>query len=299
MNDEFKIRLIHLTHCRGVGWKSIFKLLKYDPLLQNLYSLSSEKLQHILQLPVYHFNEFKKDLQTIPIRDILNKYTREQISCISYFDEEYPSLLKTIYDPPWILYGKGNMSILKHGKKISVVGTRDPSLYGYQSLQKILMPLLADDWCIVSGLAVGIDSAAHRLAMESKCKTIAILGSGFYHIYPKQNEQLAEEISIDHLLLSEYPPHQKPNRWAFPMRNRIISGLTRGTIIVQAKERSGSLITAEQAIQQGREVFAIPGPVVDERSSGTNRLIQQGAKLILTAEDILSELDVYMDHDNK
>ncbi|MFC3882586.1 DNA-processing protein DprA [Bacillus songklensis] len=299
MNDEFKTRLIHLTHCRGVGWKSILKLLKYDPFLQNLYSLSSEKLQHILQLPIYHFNEFKKDLQTIPIQDILNKYTREQIYCISYFDEEYPSLLKTIYDPPWILYAKGNISILEHGKKISVVGTRDPSLYGYQSLQKILMPLLVDDWCIVSGLAIGIDSAAHRLAIESKCKTIAVLGSGFYHIYPKQNEQLAEDISRDHLLLSEYPPHQKPNRWAFPMRNRIISGLTRGTIIVQAKERSGSLITAEQAIQQGREVFAIPGPVLDERSAGTNRLIQQGAKLVLTAEDVLSELHVYVEYDNK
>jgi DNA processing protein len=299
MNDEFKAKLIHLTHCRGIGWKSILRLLQSDPLLQHLYSLSPDQLQHILQLPTYHLNELKKDLQTIPIQDILDKYKREHIHCISYFDDEYPPLLKTIYDPPWVLYAKGKISLFTHGKKISVVGTRDPSLYGYQSLEKVLQPLLFDRWVVVSGLALGIDTAAHKLALESQAKTIAVLGSGFYHIYPKQNESLAAEIGTHHLLISEYPPPQRPNRWAFPMRNRIISGLARGTIIVQAKERSGSLITAEQALQQGREVFAIPGPVLDERSTGTNRLIQQGAKLVLTAEDILSELYVYMEHDCK
>ncbi|HWO96954.1 MAG TPA: DNA-processing protein DprA [Bacillus sp. (in: firmicutes)] len=297
MNDEFKEKLIHLTHCRGVGWKSILKLLQSDPLLQHLYSLSSNELQQILQLPTYHLNEFKKDLQTIRIQDILNNYKREHVYCISYFDDEYPPLLKTIYDPPWVLYAKGKISLLAYGKKISVVGTRDPSLYGYRSLEKVLQPLLSDRWLVVSGLAVGIDTAAHKLAIESQAKTIAVLGSGFNHIYPRQNESLAEEIGSHHLLISEYPPSQRPNRWAFPMRNRIISGLTRGTIIVQAREKSGSLITAEQALQQGREVFAIPGPVLDERSIGTNRLIQQGAKLVLTAEDILSEFYAYMEHD--
>jgi DNA processing protein len=299
MNQEFKKKLIHLTHCRGIGWKSIRKLLQADPLLQHLYGLSPEQLQNILQLPSYQFNEFKKDLQSISIEDILNEYKREKISCISYFDADYPSLLKMIYDPPWILYAKGDINLLLYGKKISVVGTRDASPYGYQSLKKVLTPLASDGWLIVSGLASGMDAAAHMLAIESGAKTIAVLGNGFDHIYPKRNEPLAAAIGESHLLLSEYPPFQKPNKWTFPMRNRIISGLTRGTLIVQAKERSGSLITAELALQQGREVFAVPGPVTDERSAGTNRLIQQGAKLVLTAEDILSELYVYIENDCK
>ncbi|QOR68547.1 DNA-protecting protein DprA [Cytobacillus suaedae] len=284
-------RLIHLHHCRGVSWKGIATLLKYDPSLDSLYSLSHNFVESLLTLSKPSAQIFLKDLHSIEIQSMLKQYNEQNIHLITIFDQTYPNHLKQIFDPPWVLYAKGDLSILHEKKQLSVVGTRLPSAYGYHCMEKLIVPLIEKQWCIVSGMAEGIDTSAHQIAIDNGGKTIAIIGSGFNYIYPKSNLKLVDMIIQKHLLLSEYPPNTKPQRWHFPMRNRIISGMTKGTIVVEAKDRSGSLITADQALQQGREVFAVPGSILSNTSTGTNKLIQQGAKLVLSHIDILEELE--------
>lgn len=291
--NTIREHLIHLHHCRGVGWKSIHRLLQYDPTLSSIYHLSPKKLETLLEISKTSLLNLVNDLHSTKIQSMLKQYYEKNIHVITIFDDAYPALLKQIFDPPWVLYAKGDISLLNTKKLISVVGTRLATEYGFKSLQKLIPPLIENEWCVVSGLAEGIDTIAHKLTIANGGKTIAVIGSGFYHIYPKSNQQLVECVEIDHLLLSEYPPTTKPQRWHFPMRNRIISGLSAGTIVIEAKERSGSLITADQALQQGREVFAVPGSILDEKCTGTNRLIQQGAKLVISHEDIFEELNIH------
>lgn len=203
---------------------------------------------------------------------------------------DYPASLKTIHDPPPVLFLKGNKKLLHEQRLIGIVGTRCPSLYGKRAAVQLVRELCKNSWTIVSGLAKGIDGLAHQESIRSKGRTIGVIAGGFNSIYPREHRQLAGQMAESHLLVSEHPPHIKPQKWHFPMRNRLISGLTEGIVVVQGKEKSGSLITAYQALEQGREVFAVPGPIFDANSFGPSRLIQEGAKLVLTIEDILNEL---------
>jgi DNA processing protein len=229
-------------------------------------------------------------LHSVTIASMLEQYKSQNIQCITLFDASYPSLLKQIYNPPWVLYGKGDRDLLHNNQMLAVVGTRNPTTYGLRMTEYIVESLAEHQWITVSGLAKGIDAKVHGVTLRSKGKTIGVLGSGFQHLYPKENSKLAEQITTSSLLLTEYPPERRPQKWHFPARNRIISGLTLGTVVIEAKRKSGSLITAELALQQNREVFAIPGPVNSEYSCGTNLLIQEGAKMILNPQDIFSEL---------
>lgn len=288
--DLIKQRLVHIHACRGIGWKTINKFVTYDSTLKSIFQLRVRDFCELFQMNEKNAMLFYTDLHSINFQSLLQKFESDHVHILSIGDSDYPGLLKQIYDPPWVLYLKGKKTILQ-GKCLSVVGTRNPSKYGYDVLKNIIPTLIKEKWTIVSGLAIGIDTEAHRIAIKENGNTIAILGSGFHHIYPSQNNLLAEEISTNHLLISEFPPYIKPEKWHFPLRNRIISGLSSGTLIIEAKERSGSLITAEQALEHGREVFAIPGSIFDVRSQGTNRLIQQGAKLVLNANDIIVEFN--------
>ncbi|MBD8068312.1 DNA-processing protein DprA [Bacillus sp. PS06] len=289
MNLTFKERLVQIHHC-NIGWKSILKLLQIDPNLSSIYHLTVSDVENLLQINTNNARKFINDLQSIKNQSMLNHYKAKKIDILTIFDETYPEPLKQIYDPPWVIYLSGDLSILNEQRKLSVVGTRNPSNYGYGSMEKVIVPLIQNNWTIVSGLAIGIDTRAHELAIAHKGKTIAVIAGGFQHIYPKSNKLLAHKISQDQLLLSEYPPHTEPKRWHFPMRNRIISGLSLGTLVIEAKSISGSLITANLALQQGREVFAVPGAINLPTSSGCNHLIQAGAKLVMTSEDISSEI---------
>ncbi|MCA0988061.1 DNA-processing protein DprA [Guptibacillus algicola] len=217
-----------------------------------------------------------------------------EMKVITRFDEEYPKSLTHIYDAPWVIYCIGNIRLL-NTPSLSVVGTRYPSSHAEACMGVVLTPVVQQNITVVSGLARGVDTLAHRLALRHRSGTVAVLGSGFKHIYPRENIELATDIAKDGLLLTEYPPHRKAERIQFPERNRIISGLSKGTFIVEAKKKSGSLITADQAIEQGRDVYCLPGRLTDMNSVGTNRLIQQGAKLILNSEDILSEYDEFQE----
>ena len=201
----------------------------------------------------------------------------------------YPRLLEAIYDPPLILYARGSLKALEqHG--IAVVGTRKPTIYGLQMAQGLASDLGSRGLCVISGLARGIDAAVHRGCIEGGGMTIAVLGCGVDIIYPREHRQLAQKILEKGLLMSEFTPGTSPAPHNFPVRNRVISGLALGTLVVEASEYSGSLITARLAVDQNREVFALPGNLTSPQSYGPNFLIKQGAKLVQTWRDIVDEL---------
>ncbi|WP_227551382.1 DNA-processing protein DprA [Metabacillus sediminilitoris] len=278
-----------LSHCKGMSSQLIYKLYKLDPSLSIFYTLSEKEWEHYFKLKKDKIYEIKKSYEALNFELIFNHYTRENISFISISDKQFPYLLKEISDPPPFLYYLGNINLANRKKLISVVGTRYPTAYGKESLEHLLKPLILDEWVIVSGLAKGIDTFAHETALNNGGKTIAVIAGGLFHLYPKQNISLAQKMIKTHLILSEHPPSTQPLKWHFPMRNRIISGISLGTVIIQAKKRSGSLITAQQALEQNREVFAVPGSIFEEGSLGTNELIKSGAKLVQNASDILEE----------
>ena len=206
-------------------------------------------------------------------------------------DPLYPSRLKEIYDYPPVLYVRGELP-LQDEPCLAVVGTRRPTIYGRQVTEEIVTDLVSSRITIVSGLARGIDSVAHRAALDAGGKTLAVFASGLDIIYPRENAKLAQAIMEHGALLSEHPLGVKPRPESFPLRNRIMSGLSLGVVVVEAGERSGALITAHQAAEQNREVFAVPGSILSPASRGTNRLIQEGAKLVCNYADILQELNL-------
>lgn len=289
----FRKKLIHLHHCRGLRGKGMIKLLQHDAKLKRLYELSSQDLRSISQISLQQATLLLHDLRNISIEPLLQSYEKMNIQIMTIFDDAYPLLLKETYEPPLVLFLKGNASLLQKSA-IAVVGARAASSYAHKAVHLLIPTLVEKGLVIVSGLAKGVDTMAHLEAMESGGHTIAVLGSGFWHPYPKENEYLLDKIANEHLVLTEYPPFIRPQKWHFPMRNRIISGLTNGTLIVQAKRRSGSFITAEYALQTGREVFAVPGNITDPLSEGTNLLIQQGAKLVQNGKDILEEFSSHI-----
>lgn len=285
----FNKRLFHLVHCKSLSPTSLQKILKHDPTLSDLYHQSYQNLQQRMQLNTTKMKKFIQEFESVDIDELHRLYKSHNIFYMTYQDPHYPPLLKEIYNPPFILFMMGHSALLSM-HSIACVGARDADKYGYQALEQLLPPLIDVHFAIVSGLAKGIDTFAHKRTIEFGGKTIAVIGGGFFHLYPEENRDLAAQIVKDHLLLSEYPPIWKPEKWHFPMRNRIISGLSKGTIVIQAKRRSGSLITADFALEEGREVFAVPGPIHHPLSEGTNHLIQQGAKLVTSGQDILDEL---------
>ena len=215
-----------------------------------------------------------------------------KIEEICICNKEYPEQLKYIYDPPQKLYVLGNKEILTQ-KGVAIVGSRKATEYGKKVALQISKELSEKGINIISGLALGIDTYAHlgTLQENGKGKTIAVLGSGLDEIYPKQNIELAKQIlKRGGCIITEYPTGTKPEKLNFPQRNRIISGLASGVVVVEATEKSGALITAEFALEQGREVFAVPGNIYSETAIGTNNLIKQGAKLVTSYEDITEEI---------
>ncbi|MDO7486731.1 DNA-processing protein DprA [Peribacillus frigoritolerans] len=284
-----KEKLIHLHHCRGAGWKTIQAIMSKDPSLSSLFTTNYVEWAKMLPIPSNKLNLFLNDLHSLNSIEKLKKYEDSQIHCLTIFDDEYPFLLKQIFDPPWVLYFKGDKKLLTRKNTLGVVGTRKPTSYGLEALKTILLPLVKKKFVIISGVAAGIDAESHKITLREDGETIGILGGGLMKIYPKSNFTLAEEIINKGLLISETPPEVKAEPWMFPLRNRIISGLSQGVFVVEAKERSGSLITAQAALEHGREVFALPGNVTSPESLGTNQLISDGAKLVLSSRQIEEE----------
>jgi len=205
-------------------------------------------------------------------------------------DALYPNRLRNIFDPPILLYGKGAMPLFDEEVAVAMVGTRSCTPYGIRAAQELGFELTKQGAMVVSGMAKGIDTAALQGALRAGGFTVAVLGGGADVIYPAENSRLYEDIAATGVILSEYPPHTEPEHWHFPIRNRVISGLSLATVVVEAPEdRSGALITAGTALEQGRDVFAVPGPFDARVSGGCHRLIRQGAALAASAWDILEE----------
>ena len=228
------------------------------------------------------FKDWKKVEKELEFAD------RTCVSIVTSQDPLYPSQLLSTYDYPAFLYVKGHLK--EDDVNVAVVGSRTASTYGKFTTERLCRELVLRGITVISGLARGIDSAAHRGALSGKGRTIAVLGCGLDVVYPPENEKLFTEISLQGALISEFPFGTPPNAPNFPARNRIISGISLGVVVVEASEKSGSLITARIALEQGREVFAVPGSIDSSGSRGTNKLIKQGAKLIENVEDILEEI---------
>jgi DNA processing protein len=210
-------------------------------------------------------------------------------SAVTLADDDYPPLLRQLVDPPLALFYRGNLALAQK-PALALVGSRRASPYALSVAAHLGRELVSAGMAIVSGLALGVDAAAHQAALDASGETIAVLGTGIDIVYPRSNKRLFQTIAERGLILTEFPPGTPPFHYNFPIRNRIISGLTLGTVIIEANGRSGSLITARTALEQNREVFAVPGSIFSPGSEGTHRLIQCGAKLVHETSDIFNEL---------
>ncbi len=282
----------------GVGSVTFRKLVNTFHTPEHALSASFSDLKHIpgiqekLAREIAHFgfpDHVKRELDDIETH---------QVQIITWDDREYPEHLNSIFDPPPVLYVKGTLC-QQQELLIAVVGCRKASTYGRTMAGKLSTEFAMKGVTVVSGMARGIDSAAHVGSLKAGGRTIAVLGCGVNVIYPPENKRLYHEIVEKGAVISEFPIHAKPDRFNFPARNRIISGMTLGTVIVEAGHRSGALITADMALEQGREVFAVPGNVTSGTSAGTNHLIKQGAYLIEHAEDVLSALSLEISREIK
>ena len=282
---ENKRYWIWLSLIKNLGSKRKLKLLELYKNPEGIYKLTKEELININGIG----EAIANDIIISKNEKILNyhiKYMKENnIKIININEREYPQALKKIYDPPISLYVKGHIEKLNN-KNIGIVGCRECTTYGKKSAEYFSYNLSKQNINIVSGLAKGIDSYAHLGSLNTG-NTIAVLGNGLDMIYPKENLELANEIiKRGGTIISEYPCGTKPDKMKFPARNRIISGISSGIIVIEAKEKSGTLITVDFALEQGREVFVVPGNINSINSVGTNDLIKQGARLVTTYEDI-------------
>ncbi|WP_442600957.1 DNA-processing protein DprA [Paenibacillus sp. KN14-4R] len=279
--------LFALDQMPGVGYKTIEHLVQCSVTLNDLFRLS---INELLQLGIgaKQSEIIKKTYKSEWLDEKLNAYKKAGISYMTSFDAEYPVQLLEIAQPPWVLYYKGNAQLL-HNPSIAMVGTRMPTVYGKKVGDELAFQLAASGIGVISGLARGIDTTAHRGALRAEGTTVAVLGCAINQVYPPENTSLCKEIEERGIVISEYPMGTKSHPGLFPQRNRIIAGLSVGVVVVEAAERSGSLITADSALESSRDVFAVPGPITSPNSRGCLRLIQQGAKLITCVEDILEE----------
>ncbi|HGL8854948.1 DNA-processing protein DprA [Streptococcus agalactiae] len=274
--ELFKLKKAGLTN---LNIHNIINYLKKN----SLTSLSVRNMVVVSKCknPTFFIENYKQ-LDLKKLRQEFKKFP-----VLSILDSNYPLELKEIYNPPVLLFYQGNIELLSK-PKLAVVGARQASQIGCQSVKKIIKET-NNQFVIVSGLARGIDTAAHVSALKNGGSSIAVIGSGLDVYYPTENKKLQEYMSYNHLVLSEYFTGEQPLKFHFPERNRIIAGLCQGIVVAEAKMRSGSLITCERALEEGREVFAIPGNIIDGKSDGCHHLIQEGAKCIISGKDILSE----------
>lgn len=279
---------VWLTTVEGLTNHSRWLLLEHFHSPEEIYYAETEQIRLVAGMNSAQAALLeKKSLQRA--EEILSDCAAKDVFVITVQDAAYPSRLREIYNAPLLLYGKGAMPLFDDEAAVTVVGTRDRTPYGVQVAEELGYELAKQGAIVVSGLAKGIDAAAHRGALRAGGFTAAILGCGVDVVYPAENRRLYEDILATGVLLSEYPPGTRPEGWHFPERNRIMSGLSLATVVVEADRDSGALITARAALEQGRDVFAVPGPIHAPQSRGCNELIRDGAGLVTCGWDILQE----------
>lgn len=275
-----------LTTLPGLTNRSRWLLLDHFRSPEEIYYAEPEQLRLVAGMSSAQA-ALLEDKKLSRAEEILTRCAEKEIFLLTVQDAAYPSRLRNIYDAPIVLYGKGAMPLFDEEAAIAVVGTRKCSPYGIHCAEEIGYEMAKQGALVVSGMARGIDAAALKGALRAGGFTAAVLGGGVDVIYPPENRRLYEDIAATGVLLSEYPPGTAPEAWHFPERNRIMSGLSVAALVVEAPEKSGALITANTALEQGREVFAVPGPIDSPFSRGCNRLIREGAGLVMDGWDVL------------
>ena len=285
----------YLTLCLipGIGPRLMANLLEQFGNSEAVLSSGPSQLRSVAGIGTKLARDIALAGENIDVDSLLARCRENEIQIFEQSNEAYPKPLAEIHDPPSVLFCRGNL-IEEDCLAISIVGSRHATHYGKRTAEKLSRGLATAGYTIISGLARGIDAAAHRGALAAGGRTIAVLGSGLLNIYPAEHAGLAEEISTQGAVVSELVPDRAPKSTAFPQRNRIVTGMSLGTIVVEAAERSGALISARLAMEQGREVFAVPGPVDSRMSRGCHRLIKDGAKLVESVDDVLEELGPLM-----
>lgn len=282
--------LLALHYVYPLTLNKFTKLLEEIGTLNQLVYTTPTNLARILQITTKKAHDLLDHYDRMLTVDLMEAYQSKNIQPIPFDSSFYPKSLLDLIDPPLILYAKGDIPLLIEQKKIAIIGSRNATKYSSVALDYIVPPLVEQKMIIVSGLAKGADSLAHASAIKYGGKTIGILGHGLFHMYPKENIKLAEEMMKNHLLITEYPPYIGPQKWHFPMRNRIISGMSSALIVTEAKLKSGTLITTDHALEHGKDVFVVPGPIDSELSLGTNNLIREGAIPVWNGYQILDQI---------
>ncbi len=281
---------IWLASIEGLGPVKKFALLNKFETAKRIYNATEKEILKVDGMS----DKIVQNMQKAKDAKLLEKYEKyilkNDIKIINISDDNYPAKLKNIYAPPITIFAKGDISLL-NSKSIAIVGSREPSKYGIYVAEKFSKELSKEGIAIVSGLAKGIDTFAHVGALSSFGKTIAVLGSGIDVVYPKENAKYYKEISEKGLIISEYIVGTAPESKNFPQRNRIISGLSDGVLVVEARKNSGTMITTDFALEQGKELYVIPGNITSNLSVGTNNLIKEGAKLVTDVCEILEDLN--------
>ncbi|MFZ1976970.1 MAG: DNA-processing protein DprA [Bacteroidota bacterium] len=287
--------LLRLLSLPRIGPQKIRSLISFFGSPSGVFRASPQQLLRVPGIYEEHAHNIFHRTDDEQFADAQLQLTVKQgIHIVSLWDNDYPELLSKIYDPPVLLFIKGSM-LESDQKSIAVVGTRHPSPYGRSTAERFSRDLVQHGICVVSGLARGIDTTAHSAALQSGGRTISVIGSGLDVPYPPENRLLMERIAESGAVVSEFPMGTIPDPANFPRRNRVISGLSLGTVVIESAETGGALITAAMALDQNREVFAVPGNITELRSSGTNKLIRDGrAKLISSVNDIFSEIQVQL-----
>ena len=269
----------------------IFSILyHYFGSIEKIYESTEDELKNIYGLPKQKI-KLLLDKRTNRAQEILNTCIKNNIGILPYSEELFPTRLRTIKNPPVLLYYKGKLPEFDKELCIGTVGTRTPSSYGCRCSYEIAFDLALSGAYVISGMALGIDSVCHSAALDAGGNTVAVLGCGIDIIYPKENTDLYNRLSANSTIISEYSPGTSATRYTFPQRNRIISGLSLGTLIIEAQQKSGAMITAQIAAEQNRDLFAVPGRVGETNSMGPNLLIRVGAKSVSSADDILREYE--------
>ncbi len=295
MLNEQTLYWVWLARACGVASKSFVRIIERFLEPFDVYSLDENEIEHIEGIG----ERLKAKLADKRLEEsyaVVSFCKKNKIDIISYGDKKYPSRLRQLEDPPAVLFCKGKLPDFNSRLSLAVVGTRKMSEYGKASAYKIAYEMAASNAIIVSGMALGIDGVAAGGAIAAGGDTVAVLGCGIDVVYPKQHRELYEKIAKTGAVISEFMPSTSPEKYNFPVRNRIISGLCQGTLVVEGDRRSGSLITAKNAIAQGREVFALPGKVDESNSEGPNELIRDGAYVALCSDDIINHYD-FLYHD--
>lgn len=282
---------IWLSRIEKLGSIKAQKLLEKYKTPQNIWNAKKEDLLKTEGIGDETVNQILKEEYRLNLEKY-EKYMKENnIDLIHIYDKNYPEKLNKIYDKPIVIYIKGDKTILNKFS-LAIIGCREHTKYGEIVAKEISTQIAKEGIVTVSGLAKGIDSIAHKETLKAQGKTIAVIGSGLDNIYPSENTNLANEIIKNGgAVISEYIIGTKPQKMNFPARNRIISGLSNGVVVIEAKKKSGTMITVDFALEQGKEVFAVPGNVLSKNSEGTNELIKQGAKIVTNIEDILEEFN--------